>query len=148
MPFIWRDKRNAGHVLRGRAGAFTDRYVKIRIDHVLYSAHRLAWLYVYGEWPLDQIDHINNDKTDNRICNLRLATQSENIVNRRAQSNNSSGRKGVTRSGKRWSASIRSNGHRYHLGTFDTVDDAHAAYSEAACRLHGEFANVGSKCQP
>lgn len=107
-----------------------------------FFAHRLAWLYVHGEWPKGQIDHINGIKDDNRIENLRLSTQAQNTKNSRRRITNSSGFKGIhldKRSGK-WAAQIQSDGVRYHLGLFDTPEEAHAAYCAAAKRLHGAFA--------
>jgi hypothetical protein len=142
--FIWRNPRWPSHKLTGCAGCNTGRYIVIRVNGITYRAHRLAWYYVYGSMPDGQLDHINGDKTDNRICNLRLATPAENISNRGLQYNNSSGYKGVTRlKSGRWSANIRNDGCRNHLGTFDTAEQAHAAYCEAARDLHGEFANTG-----
>jgi hypothetical protein len=63
---------------------------------VLYREHRLAWLYMTGEWPTHEIDHINGDRVDNRFCNLREATASENRWNSRKRVNNTSGYKGVS----------------------------------------------------
>lgn len=103
-----------------------------------YKAHRLAWLYVHGHWPKDQIDHINHVKDDNRIANLREVTNGQNMQNRTHQRNSPSGFKGVlgrTKSG-RWPAKIASNGKQIWLGTFDSAELAYAAYCEAAARLH------------
>jgi hypothetical protein len=103
-----------------------------------YMAHRLAWLYVHGALPEGQLDHINQDKTDNRMENLRLVTHAENMQNRPHQRNNVSGFKGVApcRRTGRWQALICSNNKQIHLGFFDTPELAHAAYCEAAARLH------------
>lgn len=70
-------------------------YWRIRVNGEKHRAHRLAWLYVNGAWPIDQLDHINGDKLDNRICNLREATNSENQQNRSLPKSNTSGRLGV-----------------------------------------------------
>lgn len=106
-------------------------------------AHRLAWLYIYGEWPIDQLDHINRNTSDNRIENLREATQSQNNANRSAnKSKKYSPLKGVSfyPDSKRWTASIRINNKNRHLGCFDTAEEAHAAYVAEADQVFGEFA--------
>jgi hypothetical protein len=93
-----------------------DGYRHIGIDGRCYLAHRLAYLYVYGTWPSRGLDHITNDcradKSDNRISNLRPANQSQNLVNRGLDSNNSSGAKGVCwhKSASKWQAEIGHNG--------------------------------------
>lgn len=102
-----------------------------------YLAHRLAWLYVYGEFPEGMIDHINGNKTDNRIHNLRVVTNGENQQNiHRPSANNKSGLLGVSRNKKRWKAEIRANNMREHIGTFDSPEQAHAAYMERKMDLH------------
>lgn len=103
-----------------------------------WMAHRLAWLYVHGAWPDGQLDHINQDKTDNRLENLRLVTHAENMQNRPCQRNNVSGFKGVApcRKSGRWQALICSNNKQIHLGLFASPELAHAAYCAAAARLH------------
>ena len=119
-------------------------YLQIKINGRNYFAHRLAWLVVYGEWPKHQIDHIDRNPTNNRIANLREATNSQNNHNRGQQVNNTSGYKGVcwNKRAKRWKAYIKLHGRRTHLGYFNTADAAHAAYCVAAQELHGEFART------
>lgn len=113
-------------------------YVKIRIDYRLHYAHRLAWLYVHGEWPTRLLDHVNGNRSDNRLCNLREANDVENTYNKPAQSNNTTGFKGVSliKSSGRYRATINNR----HLGVFDTAERASDAYQIAAASLHGEFA--------
>jgi hypothetical protein len=120
------------------------RYTLINIRKHLYRAHRLVWLYVHGEWPDNEIDHINGDGTDNRIANLRLATRSQNVGNTRTPKHNTSGFKGAywNKRAGRWFAQIRHQKKQYHLGHFDTVEEAHAAYAEAARRMRGAFARI------
>lgn len=113
-------------------------YIRIGVGGKQYFAHRLAWLYFYGEWPSSHIDHINQDKTDNRIANLRLATDSQNQANIFGRS--SSGAKGVCAEGSRWKAQIMRGGKKLHLGTFDTPEEAHKAYCQAAGRFDGIYA--------
>lgn len=116
--------------------------VQIGIDGRSHLAHRLAWLHVTGEWPTALIDHRDLDPANNSFRNLRIATDGQNQWNQRAQANNSSGFKGVSWAPKsrKWWAQIKCAGTHYNLGLFETAEAAHAAYSDAAIRLHGKFA--------
>lgn len=137
--FHFRSGRYAGR----RAGSYSDiGYWRIFVDGRTYYAHRLAWIYMFGEAPFE-IDHINRDRADNRICNLREATALQNIANKGVMS--AHGYKGVSISRRKnrepgWSAYIRINGRSKRLGTFDRIEDAAAAYASAAAKLYGEFA--------
>ena len=112
-------------------------YWVIRLDKRIYKAHRLAWLYVHGEWPAGDIDHINGVRLDNRIANLRDVSRSVNIQNlRRARSDNKCGLLGVSPHGRRWRAVITLEGQRQHIGHFDTPEIAHQAYLEAKLEIH------------
>lgn len=114
-------------------------YIRIMIDGKLYQSHRIAWLYVYGELPENDLDHINEIKDDNRICNLRLDTNQENPHNiSRPQVNNTSGFRGVSwhKWNKKWVARIKLNGKTQHLGFFDTAKEAHEAYLKAKREIH------------
>lgn len=115
-------------------------YLRLGIDYRSYLQHRLAWLYVNGAWPVDLIDHINGDRCDNRICNLRLADQSLNQLNRhRAHPINRTGLIGahLLPSG-RFAADIRVDGIQRRLGVFDTPELAHAAYMAAKAAAMAE----------
>lgn len=117
-------------------------YLQIMIDRKIYSAHRLAWLYMKGEWPKDQIDHINGKRDDNRLVNLREATKSinsQNIKNHRKD--NACGFLGVTvvtgnNLKKPWQASIRISNKQIYLGCYKTPEAAHEAYLCAKRKLH------------
>lgn len=117
------------------------RKIKICIDAEAFSvpAHRVVWLYMMGNWPPRQIDHIDGNKLNNKWANLRTATPSQNIANQTHR--NPSGFKGVTRmpNGK-WVARIRRKGRFTHLGTFNTILDAASAYRVAAREEYGEYA--------
>jgi hypothetical protein len=113
---------------------------RIGVGYGRYLAHRLAWLYVHGEWPAGEIDHVNGDPLDNRIVNLRPATRSQQMLNRRVM--NTSGYKGVSywEARGKWRAQIRFNGRNKTLGYFLTVEEAAEAYLFAALEHHGDFA--------
>lgn len=116
-------------------------YIFIGIDCERYRAHRLAWFYVYGKWPQYQIDHINGNRSDNRLVNLRLATNKENSTNRDKNRNNTSGFKGVfwNKRSKKWTAKINNGSKQIHLGNFYDPLDAHNAYIKASKTLFGDF---------
>lgn len=102
-------------------------------------AHRVAWAMFYGEWPDKYIDHINGDRADNRIENLRIATHSQNLRNSAVKAAAASGAKGVAFRRGVWESRIRIEGKMIHLGSFLTRDEAIASFRTAALLLHGEF---------
>ena len=115
-------------------------YQVIGVGGKRYSAHRLAWLFVYGRWPSCQIDHRNMDRCDNRLSNLREATPSENAAHGKARRGKAF--KGAYRLRNIWRSAITKNGKQFHLGVFDTEKEAHSAYISAARQMHGEFAKA------
>lgn len=135
------------HSLEGtEAGRLTSKgYIQITIDGETYVAHVLAWFWMTNEWPDRQVDHIDRVKTHNWWSNFRLATNGQNRAN--SKSSAASGLKGAYpnhKSGKpvRWTSVIRINKKQIYLGTFETKEQAHAAYAEAAIKHHGEFARM------
>jgi hypothetical protein len=116
-------------------------YWRIRLYGKSYPRHRIVFLYHHGYLP-KYVDHMNLDKQDDRIENLREATASQNGANAGIRCNNTSGYKGVSWSKPKdkWRAYIRHNFKRIHLGFFDKAEDAHEAYCKAANRIFGEFA--------
>lgn len=114
-----------------------DGYCIIRVDRAIYRAHRLAFLYVTGEWPTHHVDHSNGARSDNRWCNLREATRSENMQNQRVANRDSAvGLLGVSKARGKFVAHITLAGKKTHLGVFTAAEDAHAAYLEAKFRMH------------
>jgi hypothetical protein len=121
-----------------------DGYLSTRVLGKSYLLHRLAWFYMHGYFP-KSIDHINGIRTDNRLCNLRVASNDENVMNQPLKSNNTSGFKGVSWHSimGKWLAYITYKGVRMRLGYFSDINEAARVVTEARTRLHGEFANHG-----
>jgi hypothetical protein len=130
--FIWKVS-NSNRISKGSVAGCSNSlgYITISVKGKQYYAHRLAWLYVYGEWPKGQIDHINGNRSDNRIENLRNITQRENCQNW-----------GIHREGKlvgsyfnkdsqMWYSQIRIEGVRYNVGSFKTLEEANVKYLQA-----------------
>jgi hypothetical protein len=130
---------------RGKAGAVVgtsaEDYLICEIDSRPYRLHRLAWLYMHGEWPAGEIDHINGSKADNRLANLRDVSRSMNQQNKhRAGRNNRQGFAGVTRTASgRFPARIKVDGALRHLGVFDTPEEAHSAWLVAKQQFHAGY---------
>lgn len=120
----------------------TSGYYHVGFRRKVYTVHRLVWLMTHGEWPELEIDHINLDKLDNRLENLRLATKGQNLTNIPKGCGLTSQYKGVCwkKSNNCWTAQISHNGKCHWLGHFDNEYDAHLAYCEAAKLLKGEYA--------
>lgn len=142
--FTWVVNRSGTARAGSVAGVFDKqtRYTRISIDGRMYLAHRLAWLFVTGSWPPSELDHINLNRSDNRICNLRLASRAQNRANSPVNKSSQSKIKGVfaSRLGARWRARISISSKTLHLGTFPTKEEASAAYLAAARAHYGEFA--------
>lgn len=128
----WAPGRQCGHLA-------ATGYLTMRLDHRLYQAHRLAWLWVKGAWPVHEIDHINGNRTDNRIVNLRDVPNAVNRQNTRAaRVDSETGLQGVTfcKRRRRFFSRIRLDGRARFLGYFDNSQLAHAAYLAAKRQLH------------
>lgn len=136
--FSWRVNRSTSTRIGDPAGNVTSwGYHVICVDYIKYMAHRLAWLHVYGHWPVLDIDHINGVRNDNRIINLRDVTpqiNSQNLL--RAMPSSKTKLLGCHMNRGRFTAQIRVNGKIMHLGRFDTPEPAHAAYLAAKRKLH------------
>ena len=138
--FTW--TKNKGRIVAGAvAGHKAKRagYYYIKFNQQIMAVHRLAWYFVYGHPPECHIDHINGDKADNRIVNLRDVDRLYNAQNlKKAHCRNTCGLLGVTsrRGGSRYDSSIWRDGKSYYLGSFITAQDAHNAYLAAKRELH------------
>ncbi len=119
-------------------------YIRIYVDGKPYKAHRLAWLYVHGSMPLNEIDHINGNRSDNRIANLRDVVRSKNNMNRPRHRTNAAGIKGVSfnKRSKKWVAQIQHQGRKIGLGYFLSKEEAAIAYLNASSQMFGEFARA------
>jgi len=134
--------RQLGGNRAGRIGSLG--YIVLYFEKKYWFGHRLAWYLATGNHPKEQIDHINGDRADNRLINLREASHGENNRNRGAHKDNISGYKGVSymkRDG-RYKARININKTCVNLGHFDTALEAHKAYCDAVERYHGKFAKI------
>lgn len=151
--FYWRHRhdRNASWNSRWagkRAGSEWRRkgytsYVQLGLNGYRgFWAHHLAWLYMTGEWPQHNVDHRDGNGLNNRWANLRLDTEGKNRANSGPAKNNRLGVKGVFAKRGRFGAQIRAGGKQMHLGTYDTIEEAQAAYAAAAKERHGEFAKA------
>ena len=134
--FRWRQKTGSASA-KTVAGTPHKEYVRIQVDGKLHRAHRLAWLYVTGEWPSGEIDHRNNNGSDNRWGNLRAADHFTNMQNQtRAHRNNATGLLGVHQQGGKYRARIRHEGRNKSIGMYGTPEAAHAAYLAAKKEFH------------
>jgi len=143
--FTWRTKAAVRIKIGDVAGFVCDtRYIRIKIKGKPYVAHRLAWLYVYGVWPKEQIDHINHDRADNRIINLREVTHQENQKNQSMRKANTSGVCGVSweKGVRKWRARITVKGIKISLGCFADKDAAIRARKSADAK-YGFHENHG-----
>ena len=138
--FTWKQSR--GRVKAGyKAGIQnSDGYILIKIDNKNMKAHKIAWAFVYGEFPDSELDHINRNPADNRIENLHKSNRSENTINREILSANKTGATGVSVHPFGYQASIRANGKCVYLGLFKTVEEAAIARNSAE-RIYRGSAN-------
>lgn len=136
---VWTRARNFGQWTKGAVAGSVTRYgyVYLKIGGHGFMAHRLAWLYMTGQWPSGDIDHINGERADNRWNNLREATRKQNAANSKKRKNH--GVKGVHLISGKWVALIHRDGRNERLGSFDTIEEAAAARRVAAEQIDGAF---------
>lgn len=140
--------RGARAVVGGEAGVLRkDGYKAVTVDGVHYLAHRLAWLYVHGRWPAEMVDHVNGDRGDNRLSNLREAKVWQNSANSSSRSTSGTGIKGVSYVArkKKYTARVMVQSHLYNLGYFSTKEEAAEAIAEAHRQHQGEFARSATE---
>jgi len=142
--FFWRVRRGRQKAGSLAGHADTHGYIMIRVFSKIYMAHRLAFLFVYDRFPIGDTDHINRNRSDNRIENLREVTRSENNVNSKIRKNNTSGYRGVSWSerDKHYHAYINKDGRRINIGYFRDSKEAAIAYDEKAKDIYGEKAEL------
>ena len=139
--FTWKVTLTNNAPFGSIAGCPVQGYITIGINKKLYRAHRLAWLYMYGCFPIDILDHINRDRADNKISNLRLANKQQNAYNCQVHKNNTSGFRGVSwhKASNKWRATCSLQGKSYNLGVYITAEEASIVYEEFVKEHHGEF---------
>lgn len=141
---FWKIPRRNCRLDRPVGGGNSYGYIQISINYERFSGHRLAWLLSTGKWPVNDIDHKNQNKGDNRLVNLREATRSENKMNVSLQSNNKSGIQGVNFNleKKRWQVRVKIHGISKHIGWFETLEKAKDVRLKAEKKYYGKFAPV------
>ncbi len=144
--FTWKIPSNSSIKIGSEAGSYDkDGYLIIKINKKAYKAHRLAWKYIYGNYPIGNVDHINQNRADNRICNLRDVNHSTNMKNQKKRKDNKSGTSGVIWNSKtnRWRARITVDSKKIHLGYFGLYNEAVNARKNAEI-LYGFHENHGA----
>lgn len=143
--FFWRINGKKRGIWQRAGGLKPHGYEVIGVGYHRYYSHRLAIYYTTGQWPSGQVDHINGNRSDNRLSNLRVATHQENQRNRCLQRNNTSGTPGVhwSTGQKRWISRIKIDGRMRQLGTFIDKDEAIRARKEAEKEIFGSFTRKG-----
>lgn len=138
--FVWKQKTSKKSKIKigTLAGCLNNGYWIITINQKIYKAHRLAWLYIYGEWPKHNIDHINGVRSDNRIFNLRDATVRQNGQNRIEHRNGKLVGASYDKKYKKWFSQIQIDKKQNYLGYFDTELEAHEAYIIALEKHKGQ----------
>lgn len=142
---LWKISPNPMAAAGDEAGFLTKGYRRVQLKGREYSVHRIILEMNFGELPEGcVVDHIDGDKLNNALANLRICTQTDNVRNTKKLKNTTSQYKGVHKIGKRWRASIQFERKVRHLGTFDTELEAHEVYCREGLKLFGDFFNAGT----
>lgn len=136
--FTWKIAPSHKRHIGRRAEVNRKGYLAIYIDGIFYKAHQLAWFFIHGKWAY--VDHIDRNKQNNAICNLREVTHQQNTWNQRVRHNNLLGVKGVQERHGKFRAYITQDYKTYHIGTFNTIEEAIEARIKIAISLRGEHA--------
>lgn len=138
--FTWKANLRGRFARIGTEAGFAsgNQYLRMCVDGFTSGAHQFAWLYMTGQWPDMEVDHINGVRDDNRFANLRLVTSSQNRCNSRPRNF----LKGISKHRNSWVAQITVNKQRIYLGCYRTPEEAHAVYCKAAIHHHGKFARL------
>ncbi len=142
--WTWKVRKRTRIRIGDQAGTLNqDGYTVIKFDGKIYRSGRLAFFYMTGNWPDNEVDHINTDISDDSWGNLREATSTQNKMNRRVRCDSKLGVKGISLlPGGKYRASIKIEGKYHHLGTFEKLEDAVAARNKVAASVHGDFART------
>ena len=124
--FFWKkESLNKARKVGEEAGSYAGNgYSIICVENKRFSGHRLAWYFYYGEWPDFHIDHMDGDKQNNKINNLRKSNPSVNMKNRGLNKNNTTGYSGIQKSRNKWRVRVRIDGKLLNFGTYDNIEDA------------------------
>lgn len=140
---FWQKSPRRGIRKGSMVGCKTNKYVRIRLKNKTYYAHRIVYLMFHGHIPVE-VDHIDCDKLNNKVENLRAATRVENGANLPLRKDNKSGVKNVCwhKAANKWQVSVKANGKRHNFGLFDDLELAALVASEARDKYHGKFARA------
>lgn len=141
----WIEPRKGRQRHRPAGTVTSSGYIGVMVGPKRYYAHRLCWAIAHGSWPIDQIDHVNGNKADNRLANLREASNAQNGKNLKLSSANTSGVTGVVfcKETGRWRSIIKVDGKTIHLGRWPTIEQATKARREAEAVHFGQWARGG-----
>lgn len=143
---LWRVTLSNRNIAGSAAGSLREGggkgagYLYVQVDKERFAVHRVAFAIMTGRWPLEQIDHRNSTRSDNRWANLREASPTQNCGNQKLSAQNTTGLKGVSRDRGKWRAQIKVSGKTVNLGRFESPQLAHAAYMARAAAHFGDFA--------